>query len=74
MTTMPMNRLTTFSPSEPSFDVRTIRRAASGIAEMIRDFGPDSTVGTILTQTLRELRSLEPSAATTIIGPIRIAA
>jgi hypothetical protein len=74
MATMQMNRLSIYSHAEPAFDVRTIRRAASGVAEMIREFGPDSTVGTILTQTLRELRSLEPSAATTVIGPIRIAA
>lgn len=73
MATMQINRLSMYSPVEPAFDVRTIRRAASGVAELIRDFGPDSTVGTILTQTLRELRSLEPSAST-VIGPIRIAA
>jgi hypothetical protein len=77
MTTALINRLTTYSPSvsEPSFDVRTIRRAAANVAEMIREFGPDSVVGHVLSQTLRELRSLEPCAATTtIIGPIRIAA
>ena len=36
---------------------------------------PDTVVGTVLTQTLRELRSLEPGAVTTtVIGPIRVAA
>jgi hypothetical protein len=75
MATTQLNRLSLYThPVEPAFDVRTIRRAASGVAEMIREFGSDSVVGTVLTQTLRELRSLEPSAATTVIGPIRIAA
>jgi hypothetical protein len=77
MATMQINRLTAYSSPvvpEPAFDVRTIRRAASGVADLIRQFGPDSVVGTVLTQTLRELRSLEPGAQTTVIGPIRIAA
>jgi hypothetical protein len=76
MATLQINRLTSYSTAanEPSFDARSIRRAASGVAEMIREFGSDSVVGTVLTQTLRELRSLEPSAVTTVIGPIRIAA
>ncbi|MFO0937335.1 MAG: hypothetical protein U0798_12565 [Gemmataceae bacterium] len=71
------NRMTQFqSPAEPAIDGRAVRKAASYVAEMIRDFGPDTVVGTVLSQTLRELRSLEPSAVntTTVIGPIRIAA
>ena len=76
-TTMQANRLTSYhSPSEPTIDGRAVRKAAGYVAEVIRDFGPDSVVGTVLTQTLRELRSLEPSSfeSTTVIGPIRVAA
>ena len=75
MTTMQSPRLKAYqSPVEPSIDGREVRKAAGYVAEMIRDFGADTVVGTVLTQTLRELRSLEPSCATTIIGPIRVAA
>lgn len=75
MTTMQSNRLNSFhSPIEPSIDGREVRKAAGYVAEMIRDFGADTLVGMVLTQTLRELRSLEPSCATTVIGPIRVAA
>ena len=71
------NRMTQYhAPVEPAIDGRAIRKAAGYVAEMIRDFGPDTVVGTVLSQTLRELRSLEPSAvnSTTVIGPIRVAA
>lgn len=78
MTTLQINRLSAYqsaiASAEPAFDVRTIRRAAAGVADLIREFGADSVVGTVLAQSLRELRSLEPGARTTVIGPIRIAA
>lgn len=76
MTTL-SNRLSVYhSPAEPAIDGRAVRKAAGYVAEMIRDFGADTVVGTVLTQTLRELRSLEPSGVTTttVIGPIRVAA
>ena len=77
MTSMQSNRITSYhSPAEPAIDGRAVRKAAGYVAEMIRDFGPDSVVGTVLKQTLRELRSLEPCSYTsaTVIGPIRVAA
>lgn len=76
MTTTKANRLHIYhSPADPDIDCKAVRKAAGYVAEMIRDFGPDSVVGTILTQTLRELRSLEPaSAPAMVIGPIRVAA
>lgn len=76
MTTTKTNRLHLYtSPADPDIDGKAVRKAAGYVAEMIRDFGPDSVVGTILTQTLRELRSLEPSSMPSmVIGPIRVAA
>lgn len=76
MTTTKTNRLHVYnSPADPDIDAKAVRKAAGYVAEMIRDFGPDSVVGTILTQTLRELRSLEPSSMPSmVIGPIRVAA
>ena len=76
MTSTTTNRLHVYtSPCDPDIDGQAVRKAAGFVAEMIRDFGPDSVVGTILTQSLRELRSLEPgSMPSMVIGPIRVAA
>ncbi|HEY2784690.1 MAG TPA: hypothetical protein VGJ05_06900 [Fimbriiglobus sp.] len=61
-------------PLTPSIDAGEAREAAEEIAYMIRRLGPDSLVGTVLKQAVRELRSLEQSAAGTALGPYRVAA
>jgi hypothetical protein len=60
-------------PMTASIDATEARGAAEEIAYMIRRLGPDSLVGTVLKQTLRELRSLEQSATGTVLGPYRVA-
>jgi hypothetical protein len=66
----------TSNTSEVTYDIRTIRRAAHDVSEIIRQYGEDSVVGMLLSQTLREIRSLEPSAAssTPIATPSRLVA
>ena len=65
VTTLPLN---------PSIDGEEARRAAEELVCLIRRLGPDSLVATVLKQTVRELRSLEQSAAGTVFGPFRVAA
>lgn len=61
-------------PMSASADVAEAREMAGELIQMIRRLGPDSVVGTVLKQTVRELRSLELSLSGTVVGPYRIAA
>ena len=62
---------TTQSPSATMIDANEVRWAAEAVAQILRKAEPDSVVGAILQQTLRELSSLNPTAAT-VIGPFRM--
>jgi hypothetical protein len=61
-------------PLTPSIDAGEARGAADELVCLIRRLGPDSLVASVLKQTVRELRSLEQSAAGTVVGPYRVAA
>lgn len=64
----------TVSPSTPNIDASEVQWAATQLAALIRQTGPDSVVGTVLQQTLRELNSLKQSAEASVIGPVRLKA
>jgi uncharacterized protein YbjQ (UPF0145 family) len=63
-------------PMSPSIDAREARMAADELAAMARRLGPDSVVGMVLRQAVRELKSLEQSAhaESMVLGPYRVAA
>jgi hypothetical protein len=61
-------------PFTPAIDAAEARGAAEELIALIRRLGPDSLAGTVLKQTVRELRSLELSAAGAAHGPYRVAA
>lgn len=58
-------------PSAPAIDATEVRWAADEVAALLRRAAPDSVVGMVLQQTLRELASLKQSAAGQVIGPFR---
>ena len=58
----------------PAIDAVEARGAAEELLALVRRLGPDSITATVLKQAVRELRSLEQSAAGTVLGPYRIAA
>ena len=61
-------------PFPPAIDAAEARGAADELIALIRRLGPDSLAGTVLKQTVRELRSLEQSATGAAQGPYRFAA
>lgn len=62
------------SPAAPSIDASEVQWAATQLAALIRQTGPDSVVGAVLQQTLRELNSLKQSAEAAVVGPVRLKA
>jgi hypothetical protein len=67
-------RLTIHTPaSTPAIDASEVTWAADEVAALLRRATPDSVVGMVLTQTLRELASLKQSAGE-VVGPFRVKA
>jgi flagella basal body P-ring formation protein FlgA len=58
----------------PSIDAADVQRAANEVSAILRKTSPDSVVGAVLQQTLRELKSLKQSAEGTVVGPFRMKA
>ena len=60
------------APSSPVIDSAEVAWATSEIAALVRQADPESVVGAVLKQTLRELYSLVPTVDSTVIGPIHL--
>ena len=60
------------SPSAPAIDGAEVAWATAEIAALVRQADPQSVVGAVLKQTLRELCSLRPMQEPTVIGPFRL--
>ena len=65
--------MTTTSIARPTIDAAEVRWATDELATLIRRVPPDSVVGKVLTQTMRELASLK-STAGEVHGPFRVKA
>jgi flagella basal body P-ring formation protein FlgA len=61
------------SPAAPAIDAAEVKWAAEEVAALLQQVAPNSVVGMVLTQTLRELASLRQSAGT-VVGPFRLKA
>lgn len=59
-------------PASPTIDAAELRWAVESIAQLVRQTEPDSIVGAVLAQTMRELTSLNPNAVSTVVGPFRL--
>jgi hypothetical protein len=62
------------APTSPIIDSAEVAWATAELAALVRQADPESVVGAVLKQTLRELYSLVPTADSTVIGPIRLKA
>ncbi len=62
----------TSAPSSPIIDASEVAWATAELAALVRQADPESVVGAVLKQTLRELYSLVPAGQGTVIGPIRM--
>lgn len=60
------------TPSAPAIDGAEVAWATAEIAALVRQADPQSVVGAVLKQTLRELCSLKPMQQPTVIGPFRM--
>jgi hypothetical protein len=60
--------------STPSIDAADVQRAAEQVRDILLKTSPESVVGAVLKQTLRELKSLKQSAEGNVIGPFRMKA
>ena len=59
-------------PSDaPALDAKELRFAAQEVAALLRQVEPGSVVASVLTQTLRELKSLRESADQGVIAQYR---
>jgi hypothetical protein len=67
-------KATRATTSVPTIDHVEVTWAADEVAAILRQTDPDSVVGTVLEQTLRELTSLKLSAEATVVGPFRMKA
>lgn len=65
---------TALIPESPTIDLSEAHWAATELTAMIEKLGPDSPVSMVLRQARRELASLAPCTAPTVLGPFRIAA
>jgi hypothetical protein len=61
-------------PTTPTIDIQEVKWAAEEVAALLQQVSANSVVGMVLTQTLRELASLKQSAASTVVGPLRVKA
>jgi hypothetical protein len=59
------------APASPIIDSAEIAWATAELAALVRQADPESVVGAVLKQTLRELYSLVPTTDSTVVGPIR---
>lgn len=60
------------SPTAPVIDSAEVAWATAELAALVRQSDPESVVGAILQQTLRELYSLVPNGEAKVIGPFRL--
>lgn len=60
------------TPASPVIDAAEIAWATAELAALVRQADPQSVVGAVLKQTLRELYSLVPTSSGTVIGPFRM--
>lgn len=61
-------------PESSTVDLSEARWAAEYLSLMIDQLGPESSVGLVLMQARRELKSLAHTPSATVVGPLRIAA
>lgn len=60
------------APMSPVIDTAEIAWATAELAALVRQADPESVVGAVLKQTLRELYSLVPKSDATVLGPYRL--
>lgn len=60
------------APAAPAIDATEVAWATAEIAALVRQADPQSVVGAVLKQTLRELCSLKPAQQPTVLGPFRL--